>query len=54
MERCPILPSLSEKIHWPFDDPSSMKRSDEEIMTGVRRVRDQIKEAILAFNKERS
>lgn len=32
-ERCPIFPALSEKIHWPFDDPSSMKGSDEEIMT---------------------
>lgn len=53
-ERCPIFPGLSEKIHWPFDDPSSMKGSDEEIMTGVRRVRDQIKEAVLAFIKERS
>ena len=47
-ERCPVFPGAAEKLHWPFDDPSSFSGSDEEIMEGVRRVRDQIEEAVRA------
>ncbi len=45
-ERCPFFPGLSKKIHWPFDDPSSFKGSDEVIMDGVRQVRDEIEIAV--------
>jgi arsenate reductase len=45
-ERCPIFPGLAERLHWPFDDPSTFRGSDEEIMAGVRRVRDQIEAAV--------
>jgi arsenate reductase len=45
-ERCPIFPGKHEKLHWPFDDPSSFKGSDEEIMAKVRRIRDQIEAAV--------
>jgi len=48
-ERCPIFPGRHEKLHWPFDDPASFTGSDEEIMAGVRRVRDQIEDACLKF-----
>jgi len=45
-ERCPIFPGLAERYHWPFDDPASLSGSDDEIMTGVRRIRDQIEAAV--------
>jgi arsenate reductase len=48
-ERCPIFPGLAERHHWPFDDPSAMKGSEEEVMAGVRRVRDEIDEAVRLF-----
>lgn len=48
-ERCPMFPGRSEKIHWPFPDPSAMKGSDEEIMKGVRDVRDLIERAVKDF-----
>ncbi|HAE23195.1 MAG TPA: arsenate reductase ArsC [Spirochaetaceae bacterium] len=48
-ERCPVFPGLAERHHWPFDDPSAMKGGDEEIMAGVRRVRDQIEAAVKDF-----
>lgn len=48
-ERCPVYPGLVERHHWPFDDPSAMKGSDDEIMAGVRRVRDQIEAAVKEF-----
>ncbi|HOX18263.1 MAG TPA: hypothetical protein PKW82_07385, partial [Spirochaetales bacterium] len=48
-ERCPIFPGRVERHHWPFDDPSSMKGSDGEIMAGLRRVRDGIEAAVREF-----
>ncbi len=48
-ERCPIFPGKAEKLHWPFDDPSSFKGTDEEIMEKVHAVRDGIEEAVMRF-----
>ena len=48
-ERCPVFPGKVERHHWPFDDPSSFKGSEEEIMEGVRRVRDQIRVSVEDF-----
>lgn len=52
-ERCPVFPGLSEKLHWPFPDPAALKGSDEEIMAGVRKVRDLIEKAVGEFAAER-
>lgn len=51
-ERCPIFPGLAERHHWPFNDPSSFKGTDEEIMARVRSVRDEIEDAVMTFVKE--
>ncbi len=51
-ERCPIFPGPSKKLHWPFDDPSALKGSDEEIMDGVRGIRDRIEAAVMEFAAE--
>jgi arsenate reductase (thioredoxin) len=48
-EACPIFPGGSEKLHWPFNDPSTFKGSDEEIMVKVREVRDAIRAAVEEF-----
>ena len=48
-ERCPIFPGLSEKLHWPFPDPSRFTGTDEEIMSRTREVRDMIKDAVKTF-----
>lgn len=48
-ERCPVFPGQVERHHWPFDDPSAFAGPDEEIMSKVRQVRDQIEDAIMEF-----
>jgi arsenate reductase len=48
-DRCPIFPGRSEKLHWPFPDPSTFTGTDDEIMTGVRSVRDAIRERVRGF-----
>jgi arsenate reductase len=48
-ERCPVFPGLHERLHWPFDDPSTFEGGDEEIMARVRTVRDRIEAAVRDF-----
>ena len=51
-ERCPIFPGRSEKLHWPFPDPSTFIGTDEEILAQVRTVRDAIREKVRSFVEE--
>ncbi len=30
-ERCPIFPGLSEKLHWPFEDPAQFEGSEKKL-----------------------
>ena len=48
-ERCPLFPGMSERLHWSFEDPSSLKGTDEEILSRVRIIRDKIKNKITEF-----
>jgi len=51
-DRCPFFPGMSEKLHWPFDDPSKFTGAGEEILSGTRRVRDEIEAAVKKFIAE--
>jgi arsenate reductase len=42
-ETCPFFPGGLNYIHQNFEDPSTFKGSNEEIMVKVRKVRDEIK-----------
>ena len=39
---CPLFPWAKEEIHREFPDPSGLTGTDEEIMAGIRRIRDEI------------
>lgn len=41
-QACPIYPGQVNRYHWGFEDPAHAKGTDEEILAGFRRVRDQI------------
>ena len=47
-EVCPVLPGRVRRLHWPIADPVSKHRSrtPEEMLTGFRTARDQIKARI--------
>jgi arsenate reductase len=51
-ERCPVFPGLSEKLHWPFADPSTFTGGHEEVMVKVRALRDAIKDKVKGFVSE--
>jgi arsenate reductase (thioredoxin) len=42
-ESCPIFPGGAQKIHQSFEDPSAITGSEEDILAGFRRIRDEIR-----------
>jgi arsenate reductase len=51
-ESCPIFPGVVKRLGWSFADPSSFTGTQEDILENTRKVRDQIKETVLAFIEE--
>jgi len=47
-ETCPFFPGGKRYLHKGFEDPSAFVGAEEEIVTGFRRIRDEIKEWIQA------
>jgi arsenate reductase (thioredoxin) len=48
-ESCPIFPGVSERMHWPFEDPANATGAEEERLGVFRRVRDEIRDAVSNF-----
>lgn len=42
-EACPNFPGSAAKIHWGFEDPSSLTGSKEEIYAKTRQIKDAVK-----------
>lgn len=42
-ETCPFFPATKKNIHESFKDPSDLNGTEDEILTGFRSVRDEIK-----------
>jgi arsenate reductase len=52
-ERCPsVFPGVSQRLHWPFEDPAAFVGSEEETLNKFREVRDQIEQRIKAWMVE--
>ena len=45
--QCPIFPGITKRWHWPFPDPSKVEGTDEEKLSRVREIRDNIKDWLL-------
>jgi arsenate reductase len=48
-ERCPIFPGVSQRLHWPLEDPAAAQGSDAERLVVFRRVRDEISQRVRDF-----
>ena len=48
-EKCPVFPGRVKRLEWSFPDPSTFVGSDQEILSRVREVRDEIKKEVLHF-----
>jgi arsenate reductase len=51
-EKCPIFPGITKRLHWSFEDPSLLTGSHEAKIAATRRIRDEIKSAVLGFIAE--
>jgi arsenate reductase len=53
-ERCPVFPSAgpTQRLHWPFEDPSQVTGSPDEKLNKVRAIRDQMRAKIQEFVHE--
>jgi arsenate reductase len=48
-ERCPIFPGISQRLHWPSDDPAAFSGTEGARLDKFRQVRDQIDGRIRAW-----
>jgi arsenate reductase len=48
-ERCPHFPGNVKRLHWGFEDPSSLNGSPEERLHRTRLIRDQIKTKVVQW-----
>jgi|ERR1051326_4164848 arsenate reductase len=52
-ESCPIYPGHANRMHRGFEDPAAVEGSDEKRLAAFRRVRDEIREYLGEFARER-
>ena len=51
LERCPVFPGKTERIHWSFDDPATAEGDEATVLAVFRRVRDEIEARLHEFIK---
>jgi arsenate reductase len=52
--QCPMFPGNAEILHIGFPDPARASGTEEEVLTVFRRVRDDLREQIIPFLRQRS
>jgi arsenate reductase (thioredoxin) len=48
-ESCPVFPSGTQRLHWPFEDPASVQGIEEDRKAAFRKIRDRIHGRIMVF-----
>ena len=51
-EKCPIFPGVAKRLHWSFEDPSSLSGTEEEKLQRTRNIRDEIRSKIARWIAE--
>jgi arsenate reductase len=46
-ERCPVFPGVTNRLHWSFLDPSALTGTEDEKISAVRKIRDDIEIAVV-------
>jgi arsenate reductase len=53
-DNCPVFPGRAERLHWSFEDPAAVTGDEQVRLAAFRRIRDQIRERIQVFVRERA
>jgi len=51
-EKCPIFPGVAKRLHWSFEDPSSLFGTEEEKLRRTSKIRDEIRSKITRWIAE--
>ncbi|HEX8921789.1 MAG TPA: arsenate reductase ArsC [Pyrinomonadaceae bacterium] len=54
LERCPVFPGKTVRLHWSFDDPAQAAGDEKAVLAVFRRVRDEIKNRLREFIEGRA
>jgi arsenate reductase len=41
-KQCPVFPGITQRLHWPFEDPGQLPGSRDQKLAALRRIRDHI------------
>ncbi len=53
-DNCPVFPGATQRIHWSLEDPAAVQGTEEERLAAFRRIRDQLRERVKTFVRERA
>ncbi|MGB7762676.1 MAG: arsenate reductase ArsC [Bryobacteraceae bacterium] len=53
-DSCPAFPGATERIHWSLEDPAAVQGTEEERLAAFRQTRDQLRERVRTFLRERA
>ena len=53
-DRCPFFPGYAKRLHWSFQDPSSLEGDYEVRLENTRKIKHEIKARIEEWLKQRS
>ena len=51
-EKCPVFLGLIRQLHWSFPDPAALGGTDEEVLAGIRKIRDDIRDRITSWCRD--
>jgi arsenate reductase len=46
-EQCPVFPGATKRLHWSFPDPAALVGTDEEKLSAIRSIRDNIRHTVV-------
>lgn len=53
-EKCPVFPGITERLHWSFPDPSTLRGTEAEKLEEIRNIRNAIEAKITTWFRETS
>ncbi len=52
-DTCPVFPADTARLHWSLEDPAAVEGDEQQRLAAFRRIRDQLRERVGAFARER-
>jgi arsenate reductase len=53
-DNCPVFRGAAVRLHWSLQDPAAVAGTEEERLAAFRRIRDELRERVRTFVRERA